>query len=143
MLTFTSVDVKPPQKRAPVMLDVARLANVSHQTVSRVINGSPRVRPETRERVLAAMRELDYRPNPLARALVTGRSNTLGVISFDTTLYGPASTLLGIERAAHEEGYFISIVSLASLDRPSALTALERLRAQGVDGILVIAPQEV
>ena len=58
------------------------------------------------------MRELDYRPNSAARALVTGRSRTLGVVSFDTTLYGPASTLFGIERAAHAEGYFISIVSV-------------------------------
>jgi DNA-binding LacI/PurR family transcriptional regulator len=109
--------------------------------VSRVINGSDHVREETRERVLAAMRKLDYRPNPVARALVTGRSRTIGVVSFDTTLYGPASTLFGIERAAHEEGYFTSIVSLKSLDRPSVLTAVERLRGQAVDGILVIAPQ--
>ncbi len=56
------------------MTDVAKLAGVSHQTVSRVINGSPQVRPATRERVLAAMAELDYRPNSAARALVTGRS---------------------------------------------------------------------
>ena len=88
------------RSRAPVMSDVGRLAGVSHQTVSRVINGSPHVRPETRARVLAAMEELGYRPNPVARALVTGRSQTLGVVSFDTTLYGPASTLFGIERAA-------------------------------------------
>jgi DNA-binding LacI/PurR family transcriptional regulator len=127
--------------RRAVMSDVAKLAGVSHQTVSRVINGSEQVREETRERVLAAMRMLDYRPNPVARALVTGRSNTIGVVSFDTTLYGPASTLFGIERAAHEEGYFTSIVSLKSLDRPSVLTAVDRLRGQAVDGILVIAPQ--
>src|SRR5579872_1021875 len=88
------------RRRAAIMADVGQLAGVSHQTVSRVINGSPNVRPETRERVIAAIRELDYRPNSLARALVTGRSKMLGVISFDTTLYGPASTLLGIERAA-------------------------------------------
>ena len=119
------------------MSDVAKLAGVSHQTVSRVINGADQVREETRERVLAAMRMLDYRPNPVARALVTGRSKTIGVVSFDTTLYGPASTLFGIERAAHEEGYFTSIVSLKSLDRPSVLTAVERLRGQAVDGILV------
>jgi DNA-binding LacI/PurR family transcriptional regulator len=127
--------------RRAVMSDVAKLAGVSHQTVSRVINGSDRVREETRERVLAAMRMLDYRPNPVARALVTGRSKTIGVVSFDTTLYGPASTLFGIERAAHEEGYFTSIVSLRSLDRASVLTAVERLRGQAVDGVLVIAPQ--
>jgi DNA-binding LacI/PurR family transcriptional regulator len=124
------------------MADVAKLAGVSHQTVSRVINDSAHVRPETRDRVLAAMRRLDYRPNPAARALVTGRSGTLGVVSFDTTLHGPASTLFAIEQAAHAAGYFITIVSLLALDRTSVLGAVERLRVQGVDGILVITPQE-
>ncbi len=88
------------------------------------------------------MRELDYRPNSAARALVTGRSRTLGVVSFDTTLYGPASTLYAIERAAHDAGYFIMTVSLEALDRASVLSAVDRLRLQGVDGILVIAPLE-
>jgi DNA-binding LacI/PurR family transcriptional regulator len=124
------------------MSDVARLAGVSHQTVSRVINDSRHVRAETRERVEIAMRQLDYRPNSVARALVTGRSNTLGVVSFDTTLYGPASTLYGIERAAHEAGYSITIASLERLDRPAVLEAIDRLREQGVEGIMVIAPQE-
>jgi DNA-binding LacI/PurR family transcriptional regulator len=122
------------------MTDVGRLAGVSHQTVSRVINGSSHVRPQTRDRVLKAMLELGYRPNSVARALVTGRSNTLGVVSFDTTLYGPASTLFGIERAAHEAGYFIIVASLRALDRVSIADAVERLRRHGVDGILVIAP---
>jgi DNA-binding LacI/PurR family transcriptional regulator len=130
------------RRRTAVMADVAKLAGVSHQTVSRVINDSAHVRPETRRRVLAAMRQLDYRPNPAARALVTGRSRTLGVVSFDTTLYGPASTLFAVEQAAHAAGYFITIVSLLALDRVSVLSAIERLRVQGVDGILVISPQE-
>jgi DNA-binding LacI/PurR family transcriptional regulator len=124
------------------MADVAKLAGVSLQTVSRVINDSPHVRADTRERVQDAMRKLEYRPNPVARALVTGRSRTLGVVSFDTTLHGPASTLFGIERAAHEADYFVSIVSLRSLASSSVVSAVERLRDQGVDGILVIAPQE-
>jgi DNA-binding LacI/PurR family transcriptional regulator len=128
--------------RRTVMADVAKLAGVSHQTVSRVINDSTQVRPETKQRVLAAMRQLDYRPNPAARALVTGRSGTLGVVSFDTTLHGPASTLFAIEQAAHAAGYFITIVSLLVLDRTSVLGAVDRLRVQGVDGILVITPQE-
>jgi DNA-binding LacI/PurR family transcriptional regulator len=126
--------------RKPGMVDVGRLAGVSHQTVSRVVNGSRHVRPETRRKVLAAMQELGFRPNPLARGLATGRSNTLGVVSFDTTLFGPASTLLGIERAAHEDGYFIVIVSLKALNRTSVSDAVQRLSLQGVDGILVIAP---
>lgn len=122
------------------MADVGRLAGFSHQTVSRVINGSPHVREETRARVIAAMRELDYYPNSVARALVTGRTHTLGVVSFDTTLYGPASTLFGIERAAHEAGYFIIVASLKALNRDSIGDAVERLRVHGVDGILVITP---
>ncbi len=129
-------------RRTAVMADVAKLAGVSHQTVSRVINDSAHVRPETRDRVLAAMRRLDYRPNLAARALVTGRSRTLGVVSFDTTLHGPASTLFAIEQAAHAAGYFITIVSLLVIDRTSVLGAIERLRVQGVDGILVITPHE-
>ena len=129
------------RSRPAVMSDVARLAGVSHQTVSRVINGSDHVREETRERVMVAMRQLDYRPNSVARALVTGRSKTFGVVSLDTTLYGPASTLFGIEQAAHEAGYFITIASMRTLDRDSVLGAIERLRNQGVDGIIVIAPQ--
>ncbi|HEY3728468.1 MAG TPA: LacI family DNA-binding transcriptional regulator [Solirubrobacteraceae bacterium] len=133
--------IEPVQLRRPaVMSDVGRLAGVSHQTVSRVINGSPKVRPETRQRVIAAMRELGYRPNSVARALATGRTNTLGVVGFDTTLYGPASTLFGIERAAHEAGYFMIVASLKALNRSSVAYAVERLRVQGVDGILVIAP---
>ncbi|MFC5661677.1 LacI family DNA-binding transcriptional regulator [Kitasatospora misakiensis] len=123
------------------MADVAKLAGVSHQTVSRVLNGAPHVRPDTRDRVLAAIRELDYRPNSAARALVTRRSQTLGVVSFDSTLYGPASMLDGIERAARSAGYFVSVTSLRSLDGRSVQEAVDRLRDQGVEGVVVIAPQ--
>src|SRR3954462_6079019 len=79
----------PRSARRAVMADVAKLAGVSQQTVSRVVNESVDVRPTTRERVRAAMRMLDYSPNSVARALATGRSKTLGVISYDTTLHGP------------------------------------------------------
>ena len=88
------------------------------------------------------MRELGYRPNSVARALVTGRTEHARVVSFDTTLYGPASTLFGIERAAHEAGYFMIVASLKALNRSSVADAIERLRRHGVDGILVIAPHE-
>jgi DNA-binding LacI/PurR family transcriptional regulator len=128
------------RRRPAVMADVARLAGVSHQTVSRVLNDGV-VAEATRTRVLEAIRLLDYRPNRTARALVTGRTNTIGVISFDTTLHGPASTLLGIEQAAHDRDYFTSIVSLRSLAPPDVLVALQRLKGQGVDGIAVITPQ--
>jgi DNA-binding LacI/PurR family transcriptional regulator len=141
----THADLKitdPLRSRPAVMADVAQLAQVSYQTVSRVLHDSPNVRRDTRERVLAAIRQLDYRPNLMAQALVTGHSRTLGVVSFDTTLYGPASTLLGIEQAAHGAGYSVSIASLQSLNRPSMLGAVHRLQGQGVEGIIVIAPQK-
>ena len=126
--------------RPPVMADVARLAGVSHQTVSRVLNDHPNVRPHTREKVLAAVRQLAYRPNAAARALVTRRTHTLGVISIDSTLYGPAMMLHSIERAA-QYGYFVVIASLPTLDRRSMLEAVDRFLGQAVEGIIVIAPQ--
>ncbi|WNG51889.1 LacI family DNA-binding transcriptional regulator [Archangium minus] len=130
------------KNRPPVMADVAKLARVSHQTVSRVLHDSPHVKGDTRQRVLDAIRQLNYRPNTVAQALVTGRTMVIGVVSFDTALYGPASTLIGIEEAAHEAGYAVSITSLRSLNRASVLDAVLRLRNQGVDGVVVIAPQK-
>src|SRR5450432_2421592 len=121
LMTSATPEPGPGRRKVPVMADVAELAGVSYQTVSRVIHDSPNVHEETRTRVLTAIRQLDYRPNSLARALVTGRSKTLGVVSFDTTLYGPASTLLGIERAAHDAGYGVSVSSLHSLNRGTVL----------------------
>ena len=117
--------------RPAVMADVAQLAGVSHQTVSRVLHDSPHVRGDTRERVLTAIRQLDYHPNSMAQALVTGRSKTLAVVSFDTRLYGPASTLLGIEQAAHDAGYGVSVSSLRSLNRDTVLAAIQALQRPG------------
>jgi len=123
------------------MSDVAQIAGVSHQTVSRVLNDHPAVRPQTRERVLAAISTLGYRRNSAARALVTKRSQTIGVISFDTTLFGPASTLYGIEEAAHEAGYYVSVATAKSITRDTVLDGFHRLVAPSVDGVIVIAPQ--
>jgi LacI family transcriptional regulator len=122
------------------MHDVARLAGVSHQTVSRVLNNHPSVRTTTRARVLDAMQQLDYRPNTLARSLVTNRSNRVGVISFDMRHYGPASTLVAIERAAHQRGYGLTLASMSGLGAQEAADAVAMLDAQRVDGLLVIAP---
>jgi LacI family transcriptional regulator len=131
-----------PEVRSAVIHDVARLAGVSHQTVSRVVNNHPNVRETTRERVQQAIRQLDYRPNALARGLVTRRSRTIGVISFDTRLFGPASTLLAIEHAARAAGYAVTITSLADLDATSVRSAVAALAGQSVDGAIVIAPRE-
>ncbi|GAB2955488.1 LacI family DNA-binding transcriptional regulator [Nonomuraea fastidiosa] len=134
--------MKSKPGRPAVLMDVAVLAGVSTMTVSRVLNTPDRVRAETRARVLAAVRELDYRPNQAARQLVTGRSGVLGVVSIDTTLYGPATTLYCIEQAARNAGYNVSIASLSSLNRTSMEEGLQRLRTQGVDGVIIVAPHE-
>ncbi|BAS12277.1 lactose operon repressor [Arthrobacter sp. Hiyo8] len=86
--------------RLPRLEDVAELAGVSHQTVSRVINDHPNVSKGTRERVEAAIAELGYRRNTAARSLVTRRSQTIGVLASELAQYGPANTLLGVEQAA-------------------------------------------
>ena len=126
--------------RAPVMADVARLAGVSHQTVSRVLNEHPHVTPDTRSRVERAIDELGYRRNTAARALVTRRSGTLGVVSVGSSNYGPANTLIGIETAARAEGYSVSFVSLDRVDRSSMRGALDHLTGAGVDGVVVLSP---
>ena len=109
--------------------------------MSLVLNDPKRVKPETRRRVDDAIRELDYRPNTVARALASGRSWTIGVVSFDTRLYGPASTLHAIHEAAHDAGYLVNIASLDSLERGPILDAVRRLRIQAVDGVIIIAPE--
>ncbi len=126
--------------RGPAMVDVARLAGVSHQTVSRVINDHPRVSPETRQRVLAAMAELGYRPNRAARALARGRSDQIGIVAEPSTLFGPASMLHAIEAAAAEAGYGVSVVSVGALDGRSFEDAVNRHLEQRVGGIIVIVP---
>ncbi|MEU4690206.1 LacI family DNA-binding transcriptional regulator [Actinoplanes sp. NPDC023714] len=123
------------------MRDVAKLAGVSHQTVSRVINEHPHVRAETRERVLAAMRSLNYRRNLAARTLATRESHTLGIIGFETTLFGPESMLYGIESAARAAGYLVSVATVRDLEHRPVLEAVDRLAQHDVDGIIAIAPK--
>ncbi|MGW0941503.1 LacI family DNA-binding transcriptional regulator [Streptomyces sp. NPDC002623] len=125
----------------PVMDDVAKLAGVSKQTVSRVLNDHPAVRAETREAVRAAMRTLGYRPSSSARSLASGRTRMLGVISFDAARYGPASTLTAINTAAQEAGYLVSSIALDTADRDTVVRAADRLSAEGADGVIAIAPQ--
>ena len=128
--------------RPPAMSDVAARAGVSHQTVSRVLNDHPSVRAETRERVLDAIRELGYRRNSAARALVTARSTTVGVLTTGSAHFGPASTVLATEAALRGEGYFVSTSSLAGDDSHSAAQALGLLVDQGVDGVVAVAPAD-
>lgn len=121
--------------------DVARAAGVSHQTVSRVINDHPNISAPTRARVEHAMERLAYRPSRVARALATARSRTIGIVSTDDGRHGPPKTQRAIERAARAAGYFVSTVTLTAVGPDPMREALRHLLDQGIDGIVVIAPQ--
>ena len=126
--------------RPPGMLDVARLAGVSHQTVSRVLNDHPSVRPETRERVEAAIGSLGYRRNSAARALATNRSRTIGLLAASTSRSGPVSTLVAVEEASRAAGMYVNVTGLRVYDPASVRAALDHFLDQDVEGIIAIAP---
>ncbi|MGW0608990.1 LacI family DNA-binding transcriptional regulator [Streptomyces sp. NPDC002788] len=126
------------RQRSVSIFDVAKAAGVSHQTVSRVVNGSPKVRKATRERVLQVIDELGYKPNRLARALAGGVVRSVTVLTSDTTLYGASLALRGIEEAARAAGFAVSV---SVLDENSSLTPDDvagRLARPG-EPVLVIA----
>lgn len=133
--------MEPGKVRAPNIRDVARLAGVSYQTVSRVLNDHASIRESTKQRVLDVIGEIGYRPNQAARALVTSRSRTIGVLTAQNADYGPTTSVTAIEHAAREAGYRITITSIASNDYPSIKAALDQLQIQAVEAIVVIAPQ--
>ncbi len=125
---------------APRSVDVARLAGVSQKTVSRVFNDEPYVSADVRRRVLDAAEELGYRPNNAARALASGRTRSIGVVTLGTALYGPASLIMGIERAARDTGYALRVVNTVEGDPAGVAGAVESLLDQGVDGIVISEP---
>ncbi|MCW2720573.1 LacI family DNA-binding transcriptional regulator [Pseudonocardia sp.] len=125
---------------APVMTDVARLAGVSLQTVSRVVNDTPHVSGPTRAKVLAAMDQLGYRRNAVARALATRRSGIIGVITFDTLLHGPVRLLYAVDRAACRSGLGVAIAVVDRFDAGSATRAVRRLQDLAVEGVIAVVP---
>jgi DNA-binding LacI/PurR family transcriptional regulator len=133
----------PIAGRAVIMLDVARVAGVSIQTVSRVLNASPSVRDATRSRVLGVVQELGYRPNAIARALVNRRAAAIGVVAVDTRNHGPITTLLALERAARSAGYGLTVVTPDSLTREGFAEAYQALLSYSVAGAVLIAPQDL
>ena len=134
-MTDTSTDSLPPTSR-----DVAVLAGVSQKTVSRVFNDEPYVSSALRTRVLDAADRLRYRPNTAARALASGRSRSIGVISLGTELYGPSRVLVGLERASRDLGYSLRVAYTRESDSESTQEAAHSLLAQGVDGIIIVEP---
>ncbi|WP_100811931.1 MULTISPECIES: LacI family DNA-binding transcriptional regulator [unclassified Microbacterium] len=129
---------QPAPARAVGVRDVAAHAGVSTQTVSRVLNGHPHIRPETRQRVLDAIQALGYRINNAARALGTSTSRTLGVLASDAALYGPAEGVAALEAAARAEGRWIATAYADASDVSAVEAAVGHLLAQGVDGIVLV-----
>jgi DNA-binding LacI/PurR family transcriptional regulator len=119
---------------------VAARAGVSHQTVSRVVNGFNGIRPETRALVVQAIEELGYRRNLAARMLASSRSGLIGVVSWGTGLYGPSSVVTALEDAALRRGYDISLVTLRDFGDDSVSAAFERLLSQAVEALVLVVP---
>lgn len=136
-----SMSPRSPQQRAPKQVDVARVAGVSTQTVSRVMLGHQNVRPETAQRVLAAVEATGYRLHAAAASLASGRTRMIGVILVSTAQYSASATLLGVESIAAEEGYAVTTASVAQHAPPASfLEAFIRLEGQGAEGIVILAP---
>lgn len=126
-----------PTKAANIF-DVARLAGVSHQTVSRVINDLPNVRPATRARVEQAIAQLRYSPSPAARALVTRRTRTIGLIVPAVSDYGPTSIAMHFNVAARAARYSVDTVSAVDVDPADIRSLVEGLLRQRVDAIVLV-----
>jgi DNA-binding LacI/PurR family transcriptional regulator len=135
---------EPPVRRprGPSMADVAQLAGVSGQTVSRVANGRHNVDEATRNRVLAAMREVGYRPNSAARALRNGQYRSIGVIVFELSSFGNTRTLDAIATAATTSGYAVNLIPVLNATQGTLSGAFDRafnrLGEQAVDGVIIL-----
>lgn len=122
--------------------DVARLAGVSEAAVSRVLNGNLKVKQETYERIMAAVEELGYKPNMLARGLAMGRTGTIGLIVPDISTPFLAAIARGVESAAYPRGYNVVLCD-SSEDPDKEAAYVDLLMRRLVDGVIVAgAPQQ-
>jgi DNA-binding LacI/PurR family transcriptional regulator len=129
---------RPARAARPSMADVARMAGVSAQTVSRVSNGQSNVDEQTRARVVTAMQALGYRPNGAARALKSGRFHTIGVIMTTLQTFGNMRTLDAIAREAARADYSVTLLPVSDPTLQRVSGAYRRLSEQAVDGAVII-----
>ena len=132
----------PSSPRAATIYDVARRAQVSHETVSRVLRGNPAVKAKNRERVQQALTELNYRPNATARALATSRSRRIGAMVYDLIESGPSQFIEGATEAARAAGYLLDIVSINTRDDRSVMSAIELLNQPDLAGLIAVTPTD-
>lgn len=130
-----------PEVRAATIYDVARVAGVSHQTVSRVVNGEPGTRAATRERVQRAIVTLGFRRNAAAAALASRRSLHLGALVAGMLESGPSTFIDGASTAARQAGYVLDIVALDHAGR-DAFQATDLLDQHDLAGVVVLGPSD-
>jgi DNA-binding LacI/PurR family transcriptional regulator len=130
--------VSRPGGAKATISDVAARAGVSVPTVSRVLTGAARVSPAKRELVEAAIADLGYRPSAAARALVSRKPQTIAIIAGNTSRYGYAETIRGIEIAARAEGYTVMITVVESADEDEVDRAIEATLTQPLAGVAVL-----
>lgn len=129
--------------RGVVMVDVARRAGVSQKTVSRVVNNAPYVRPDVRDKVIAVIEELGYRPNVAARALARQRTHTVGMLVVGASLSGPARRLFSVDQAARRHGYTLALATVPDLDPGSVREGVESLLDRGIEGLVIEVPSHL
>lgn len=128
-------------KKRVTIKEVAQAAGVSTQTVSRVLNDRPDVSEDTREKIRGIIADLGYSPNVLARSLIQGRSNTIGVVGYGLGYYGPSRVVTGIERRANELGFTLLFSLLRDPDTDDGKRIFDNLLARQVDGMIWAVPE--
>ncbi|PTO87496.1 LacI family transcriptional regulator [Vibrio splendidus] len=120
--------------------DVAKLAGVSTQTVSRVTNGSQDVAESTRNKVNAAIKQLGYVPNKGAQMLSRAKSTSVGLVTLDMALHGAAMIANGVRMQAHDMSYGVAFSVVAEPNLANTREAIRELMAQQVDSIILNVP---
>jgi LacI family transcriptional regulator len=131
-----------PSVRPPTLYDVARVVGVSHQTVSRVVKGHPNVRADVRERVEAAIAELNYKPNLVARSLATSKSHRIGALVYELLASGPSKIMEGASIRAREAGYLLDIVSLDPENDGGIADAIDLMAQSNLAGLIAFTPTD-
>jgi DNA-binding LacI/PurR family transcriptional regulator len=130
-----------PQKSRPTMLDVAELAGVSYQTVSRVINNQPYVSDDARQRVQKAIDTLGYRPSKAATTLRSRLSKTIAIILYGSWFHGPVQVALNVEMAAKTSGFDVILANVTETEE-QVIQALQHVKDWNVDGVIMIIPAQ-
>jgi len=127
--------------RYVTLQDVARRAGVSPKTVSRVVNQQGEISAATRERIQAAIVELGYRPNVLARSLIRRSTNTIAAVAWGIDYFGPSRTVIGVEKQAEELGYSLFLSLVMDPEHHDHQRILDTLLSRRVDGIIWAVPE--